>query len=118
MDGQAALSLGSIVNRLMYVFPCSSFQSLHAQTLKLFMDAMTDLTCTFLQAVAKEEEVCSLTLSLLQGCTEYVLYQITHYATGTYSVHPKLLTALVRILPASHMVKTIKPLTNKLARAW
>lgn len=69
MDGQAALSLGSIVNRLLFVFPCSSFQALHAQTLKLFMDAMTDLTCTFLQAVAKEEEVCfvffKLTLFLL-----------------------------------------------------
>lgn len=58
MNGQAALGLGSIVNRLLFVFPCPSFQALPADTLRLFMDTMTDLTCSFLQAVAKEEEVC------------------------------------------------------------
>ena len=57
MNGQAALSLGSIVNRLLYVFPCSAFKAIHIDTLRLFTDAMTDLTCSFLQAVAKEEEV-------------------------------------------------------------
>ena len=57
MNGQAALGLGSIVNRLLFVFPCSSFQSLQADTLSLFIDTMTHLTCSFLQAVAKEEEV-------------------------------------------------------------
>ena len=59
MNGQAALSLGSIVNRLLFVFPCSAFKALHIDTLRLFMNAMTDLTCSFLQAVAKEEEVSS-----------------------------------------------------------
>lgn len=58
MNGQVALALGSIVNRLLFVFPCSSFQSLQADTLRLFTEAMTDLTCSFLQAVAKDEEVC------------------------------------------------------------
>ena len=57
MNGQAALGLGSIVNRLLFVFPCSSFKALPADSLKLFMNSMTDLTCLFLQAVAKEEEV-------------------------------------------------------------
>ena len=57
MNGQAALSLGSIVNRLLYVFPCSAFKAIHIDTLRLFANAMTDLTCLFLQAVAKEEEV-------------------------------------------------------------
>ena len=57
MNGQAALSLGSVVNRLLYVFPCSAFKAIHIDTLRLFTDAMTDLTCSFLQAVAKEEEV-------------------------------------------------------------
>lgn len=57
MNGQAALSLGSIVNRLLYVFPCSAFKAIHIDTLRLFTNAMTDLTCLFLQAVAKEEEV-------------------------------------------------------------
>lgn len=57
MNGQAALSLGSIVNRLLYVFPCSAFKVLQIDTLRLFTNAMTDLTCSFLQAVAKEEEV-------------------------------------------------------------
>ena len=61
LNGQAALSLGSIVNRLLFVFPCSSFKALHSDTLRLFMDAMTDLTCSFLQATAKEEEVSPLT---------------------------------------------------------
>ena len=66
MNGQAALGLGSIVNRLLFVFPCSSFKALPADSLKLFMNSMTDLTCLFLQAVAKEEEVCSqLVLSFL-----------------------------------------------------
>lgn len=59
MNGQAALGLGSIVNRLLFVFPCSSFKALPADSLKLFMNSMTDLTCLFLQAVAKEEEVCT-----------------------------------------------------------
>lgn len=57
MNGQAALGLGSIVNRLLYVFPCSAFKAIHIDTLRLFTNAMTDLTCSFLQAVAKEEEV-------------------------------------------------------------
>ena len=57
MNGQAALSLGSIVNRLLYVFPCSAFKAIHIDTLRLFTNALTDLTCLFLQAVAKEEEV-------------------------------------------------------------
>ena len=57
MNGQAALSLGSTVNRLLYVFPCSAFKAIHIDTLRLFISAMTDLTCLFLQAVAKEEEV-------------------------------------------------------------
>ena len=57
MNGQAALSLGSIVNRLLYVFPCAAFKAIHIDTLTLFTNAMTDLTCSFLQAVAKEEEV-------------------------------------------------------------
>lgn len=66
MNGQAALGLGSIVNRLLFVFPCSSFKALPADSLKLFMNSMTDLTCLFLQAVAKEEEVCTqLVLSFL-----------------------------------------------------
>lgn len=56
-NGQAALTLGSMVNRLLFVFPASSFQSLQAETLQLFLDTMTELTCSFLQAVAKEEEV-------------------------------------------------------------
>ena len=56
-NGQAALALGSMVNRLLFVFPSSSFQSLQAETLRLFLDTMTELTCSFLQAVAKEEEV-------------------------------------------------------------
>lgn len=57
MNGQAALSLGSIVNRLLYVFPFSAFKAIHIDTLRLFTNALTDLTCLFLQAVAKEEEV-------------------------------------------------------------
>ena len=66
MNGQAALGLGSIVNRLLFVFPCSSFKALPADSLKLFTNSMTDLTCLFLQAVAKEEEVCTqLVLSFL-----------------------------------------------------
>ena len=56
-NGQAALALGSMVNRLLFVFPSSSFQSLQAETLQLFLDTMTELTCSFLQAVAREEEV-------------------------------------------------------------
>lgn len=56
-NGQAALALGSMVNRLLFVFPSSSFQSLQAEKLQLFLDTMTELTCSFLQAVAKEEEV-------------------------------------------------------------
>ena len=65
MNGQAALGLGSIVNRLLFVFPCSSFKALHADTLNLCMNAMTDLTCSFLQAVTKEEEVRSLNQQVL-----------------------------------------------------
>ena len=57
MNGQAALGLGSIVNRLLYIFPCSALKAIHVDTLRLFTNAMTDLTCSFLQAVAKEEEV-------------------------------------------------------------
>lgn len=71
MNGQAALGLGSIVNRLLFVFPCSSFKALPADSLKLFMNSMTDLTCLFLQAVAKEEEVCTqLVLSLFFTVTQ------------------------------------------------
>lgn len=71
MNGQAALGLGSIANRLLFVFPCSSFKALPADSLKLFMTSMTDLTCLFLQAVAKEEEVCTqLILSLLFTVTQ------------------------------------------------
>ena len=57
MSGQTALGLGSIVNRLLFVFPCSAFKALRVDTLQLFVGAMTDLTCSFIQAVAKEEEV-------------------------------------------------------------
>ena len=64
MNGQAALSLGSIVNRLLYVFPCAAFKAIHIDTLTLFTNAMTDLTCSFLQAVAKEEEVSDECLKL------------------------------------------------------
>ena len=57
MNGQAALSLASIVNRLLCVFPIYAVKALPTDTLRLFADTMTDLTCSFLQAVAKEEEV-------------------------------------------------------------
>ena len=57
MTGQAALGLSSIVNRLVTVFPCSSLKSLPAEVIRLFTDLLTDLTCSFLQSVAKEEEV-------------------------------------------------------------
>ena len=72
MNGQAALSLGSIANRLLFVFPCSSFKTLHIDTLRLFMNAMTDLTCSFLQAVAKEEEVspCCDFKKAFPGCNK------------------------------------------------
>ena len=58
MNGQAALCLGSIVNRLLCVFPIYAIKALPVDTLRLFGESMTDLTCSFLQAVAKEEEVC------------------------------------------------------------
>jgi len=72
MNGQAALGLGSIVNRLLFVFPCSSFQALPADTLRLFMDAMTDLTCSFLQAVAKEEELNSEDTSFIEAVEQFL----------------------------------------------
>lgn len=89
MNGQAALSLGSIVNRLLYVFPCSAFKAIHIDTLRLFTNAMTDMTCLFLQAVAKEEEVTdenssknfvSLVFVLFFSIFKYI-YDISMYKT-------------------------------------
>lgn len=72
MNGQAALGLGSIVNRLLFVFPCSSFQSLQADTLSLFIDTMTHLTCSFLQAVAKEEELNSEDTNYIEAVEQFL----------------------------------------------
>lgn len=70
-NGQAALALGSMVNRLLFVFPSSSFQSLQAETLQLFLDTMTELTCSFLQAVAKEEELNSEDTSFIEAVEQF-----------------------------------------------
>ncbi|XP_020623322.1 exportin-4-like [Orbicella faveolata] len=72
MNGQAALGLGSIVNRLLYVFPCSAFKAIHIDTLRLFTNAMTDLTCSFLQAVAKEEELNSEDTSFIEAVEQFL----------------------------------------------
>lgn len=57
ITSQVALGLASIINRLYTVFPCTCVGALPADLLLSTINIMTDLTCTFLEAVAKEEEV-------------------------------------------------------------
>lgn len=87
MNGQAALSLGSIVNRLLYVFPCAAFKAIHIDTLTLFTKTMTDLTCSFLQAVAKEEEVSDENGFKLSSRVLFLCLQTLILTFGVCGVH-------------------------------
>lgn len=72
MNGQAALCLGSIVNRLLCVFPIYAIKALPVDTLRLFGESMTDLTCSFLQAVAKEEELNTEDTSFIEAVEQFL----------------------------------------------
>ena len=78
MSEQTALGLSSIVNRLVTVFPHISFTQLHSTTLQPFIELLTELTCSFLQSVAREEEVVKPCLVAVSHFSEITVTGAIH----------------------------------------
>ncbi|XP_020912207.1 exportin-4 [Exaiptasia diaphana] len=57
MTSPVALGLSSVINRLLTVFPATCVSSLPVELLLTTQQMMADLTCGFLEAVTKEEEL-------------------------------------------------------------
>ncbi|EDO31724.1 predicted protein, partial [Nematostella vectensis] len=57
MNSQSALGLATIANRMVFVFSGNVLASLPPQLLHSTITTLTEITCSYMQAVAKEEEV-------------------------------------------------------------